>query len=555
MKQIELRKREELKDYMEKRKSDAFKLLEEAEVFLNQAKYDEALEFYHSAELILNEIHYPTDIIRSSIHKVQEKKREQELLKQREIEIQIQREREEREFQTKISENIETEKERLKVKKLRIEKEEELKGRIKKRREEAFSILDTAQKCIDNKDYDKAIENYRRAELMLNEIHYPTDSIRQAISRAMKIKEEIEKAKELELQRELERLEGERELVSLLEERKRQEKEQKMAHQLALQEREKVIEEQMSYREAAYNLLEEAGKYLKTRLPNYEKAIGLYFQARNLLAEKIGWEPEIENLNNLIRDLQAEKAKYLESQRIEAQTQLKRQQEYEEFQDEMRRKRLDYERQMEDQRLKLKEFEDQKKLEEELKSKGFKLIDEAKRYADFKEFDKAYYLFDKAINHFREIGWSDQIHYIETEIKNTKIFEEKAQREELEVKKMQEEVQEKLKREIHERKKEAAQMKVTVEEVGDLAEEVNNMIRSREDSLRLAEIRREEQIKDEAKQFSSSMGKMLGIKQELLSELKKAKEEEQKKKEDLEKQKEKEKVDEIKRMLRDMKKK
>lgn len=52
-------------------------------------------------------------------------------------------------------------------------------------------------------------------------------------------------------------------------------------------------------------MLEEAGKYLKQLNPEYNKAISLYNQARNLLAENIGWEPELNNLNALIEDLTA----------------------------------------------------------------------------------------------------------------------------------------------------------------------------------------------------------------------------------------------------------
>ncbi|MFX1595970.1 MAG: hypothetical protein ACFFBK_07875, partial [Promethearchaeota archaeon] len=97
------------------------KLLENAEMFMNQSHYDKSLEYYQSAELILNEIQYPTDVIRDMIHKVREKKREYEILKQKEIESKIQKEREDFEFQKKITEDFRKEKERLGFKELELE--------------------------------------------------------------------------------------------------------------------------------------------------------------------------------------------------------------------------------------------------------------------------------------------------------------------------------------------------------------------------------------------------------------------------------------------------
>ena len=188
-----------------------------------------------------------------------------------------------------------------------------------------------------------------------------------------------EKEKELELQRELERIEEERSLQALIEERKRQEKDKKIAQELAIEERETLIQEQINQREAAYSLLETGGKYLKGITPDYDKAISLYIQARNILSENIGWEPEINNINELIKDLQLEKANFMDKRRLDSQAQIKRQQEYDLFQEEMRRRRADYEKVQEDQRFKLKAFEDRKRFAEELRDEMNKDIGEIKK--------------------------------------------------------------------------------------------------------------------------------------------------------------------------------
>ena len=521
-KQIEIRKQEVLKEYMEKRKSDAFSLIEEAELFMNQAQYDKALEFYRSGELILNEIHYSTDIIKNMISKVQDKKKEEDLLKQKEIESQIRREKEEREFRDRITDSLEEEKEKLKTRKLRIEKEEELKALLEKRSEEAFEVLDKAQDYTKNMEYDNAIENYRKAELLLNEIHYSTDSIKGMISKVNALKEEKTKVKELELQSELENMEEEKQLTSLIEERKRQEEDHRMAQKLALQEREKFIQEQKTHREAADKLLEEAGKFLKSNIPDYEKSISLYIQARDILAEKVGWEHEINNLNSMITGLQQEKAELLERQKSEAQKQLKHQQEYDLFQEEIRKQQAIHEKQMEDQKLKLKSFEERMKHEENLRDQGFNLIDEGKKFAKFKEYKRAYANFEEAITLFKTIGWGDQIHLIETEIKNTKLLEENERQEELKIQGIQEDIQKTLRKELQQKKEE-------VGGVTEVVDEISKMISARDAPFTLNQKDREEQIKIEAKEFSKHIGRMLNLKQELSSELKKTKELDQKK--------------------------
>ena len=82
-KQLEAEKQKDIQVNIEKKKEEAFNLLEEAESYMKQLQYDKALEYYKAAELLLNEIAFPTDSIRELILKVQEKKREYQLQKQK----------------------------------------------------------------------------------------------------------------------------------------------------------------------------------------------------------------------------------------------------------------------------------------------------------------------------------------------------------------------------------------------------------------------------------------------------------------------------------------
>ena len=65
-----------------------------------------------------------------------------------------------------------------------------------------------------------------------------------------------------------------------------------------------------------------------------------------------------------------------------------------------------------------KKKQEEKKLGEEFKEQALILLDEGKRYAKLGDFNKAYDSLNKAKIHFKEMGWGDHIHYIETEINN-----------------------------------------------------------------------------------------------------------------------------------------
>jgi len=306
-KRIEIKKQEDLKIHLERRKETAFELFDEAESHIKRADYDKALEYYRSAELVLNEINYPTNSIKELIAKFKEKKRVQDFQKQKTLERKLQKEREEFDFQKKVAENISKKRERLKLKKIEDNKLILTQALFERKKEEAFDILDEAELHINNSNFESAIVSYRKAMLILNEINFPTDSISGMIIKAENLKKQREQEEEQKLKRELERLNEERKLEVILKERRHQEREKKKTQQIAAKQRERIIQDQLTFREAAYSLLEEGGKSIKSSTPDYEKAISLYIQARDLLTVKIGWEPEITNLNTLIKELIQEK--------------------------------------------------------------------------------------------------------------------------------------------------------------------------------------------------------------------------------------------------------
>ena len=554
-KQIEFKKQEDSKAYLEKRKEVAFELFDEAENLVIQGNYNNALEYYRSAELVLNEINYPTNSIKELIVKVKEKKRSNELQKQKELETKLQKEREEFKFQKKIAGELIKEKKRLKLKQIEIEKQVLTLEIINRKKNDAFKILDDAERHIKNFEFELSIISYRKAMLILNEIQFPTDSINDMITKANNLKIKREKEEQQKLQRKLEGLKEERNLEAVLKERRRLERERKASQQIAIQQRERIVQDQLTYREAAYSFLEDGGKFLKQKTPDYDKAISLYIQARNLLAEKIGWEPEINNLNLLINDLVQEKTKYREKKKVEEELRIKRQREYELFRQQIQKQQLENDIKKREQQKKLRRLYENQKYAAITKEEGLSLIDEGKESAMKYDFETAYKNFNRAIFKFNEIGWSEQTKYIQKEIENTRLFEQNVKESNAKIQTLHAELEANKKKEARQLKVAESKLKVTIKEVSDLAGEVSQLIKIKNAQDEIREKQKKEKIRSKSKEFRRDMKDLINLKQELKMELSDSKKKAEKRKEELELAKDKEKADEIKKMLKDLSKK
>ena len=549
--QIEIKKEKETLNYLNKRKDEAFDLLEEAEIYINNAQYDKSIGYYHSAELILSEIAFPTVGIRDLIQKVKQKSKEHKLQKQKDLETKIFKEKEEFLTQQKIAENIKIEKERLREKEIQISKMAEIKAKLEERKGFAFKLLDEAEESFNNLDYNQAIANYRKAELILNELHFPTDSISGMISKINQMVKEKDQEEEETIQRNFERLKAEKNLNLLIEERKRQEREKKKDQLLAYQEKEKLIQENMSIRESAYTLLEEAGKFLKERVPDYEKAISLHKQARNLLSEKIGWEPEISNLDALIKDLQKEQINYQQRKKLAEETIILRQKEYEMFQEEVRNRRFEQENLKREQERQFKNLMENQRRIEKIRDDGLKYIDEGKKWAAYHNFDKAFKFFNKAKSKFVKIDWINEINYIQAEIKNTKILEEKVRNEELKITMIQEELNKQRVLEESRRKFEISKLKETVSEVREQANEIADLIERKKIEQKSVKKQEITKILTESKEYGKKMGQLIKIREELIKELEIEEEQKREFQEKLQSAKDREKINNIKRMIKE----
>ncbi|MFX1345676.1 MAG: hypothetical protein ACFFAI_11250, partial [Promethearchaeota archaeon] len=186
------------------KQNEAFKLMEGAESLVQIHGYDEAIENYQKAIQILKDIGWGSDYLRllnDTISTIQAKKLEEEKSKQADFELKLEHQKIEEQFQNKISEYLKAEQNRIKVKQIQLQKREEMLKNVEIRKLEAFKILDTAESLLKQGQYDKSIEQYRQAELILNEISYPSELLREMVQKIQEKRreEELNKIKELEL--------------------------------------------------------------------------------------------------------------------------------------------------------------------------------------------------------------------------------------------------------------------------------------------------------------------------------------------------------------------
>jgi tetratricopeptide (TPR) repeat protein len=539
----------------EEKRQEAFKLLDQAENLMKNENYDNAIEIYEKAKERLGEINFPIDSIEETIELVELKKEEKEIREQQKLEFQSKKLEEQREFQEIMAKNFERERSRLKERQLKIEEYEKSKELIDQTQNRAFKILEEAEDHVKSENYSQAIEKYREAQFLLNQIHYPTQSIAEIIARTISLKNEKEKEEEKMLEAELSELKKEKKYDQLETERKREERRKKIARHYALQERERLIEEQQNIREAAYELLDEGSQYLKQPVPDYTQAISLYIQAKDLLQKKIGWVPEIKNLQNLINNLRQEKLEYLRKKKAIIEEEKRREKEYQEFQEELklRRQRVEEERRKKEQ--KLRELETKRQLMEKRREEAFNLIGEGKNLRSIHKFQEAYEKFRSAKTILEDIGWKDQTKFITQEIQATKDLEVQIQREQIETKKYQEELARRQAKEQELLEKREEELKKTVEDVDTLTDEVSTLIEQKRKEFESNERLKQEKIKKEAKEFAKSLREMMKIKQELNQEIKKSQDKEKRKFEEQKKETKRKDVDDILKMLKDVSKK
>ena len=278
--QEHIEKQKQLTSQVLAKQEEAFEILDEADILLNQEYLDEALEKYQRASSLFSEIGWEPGyltLLRENIRLIQAKKIEKEKEHQLELDNLEKKQLEEQEFQLNISKQIQAEKERMRAKKIEIQKQEVLKSNMKNRRLEAFELMDSANVLLNQGQYEQSINIFRQAELILNEISFPTGIIKETITKVKEKKEEEESAKQKETEKQL-KMEQQQILFQQQTAERMQIEKQKMAEkQIEVKKHEELKQYMERRKEDSFNLLEEAEMFMKQT--QYDKALEFYRSA------------------------------------------------------------------------------------------------------------------------------------------------------------------------------------------------------------------------------------------------------------------------------------
>ncbi|GAH46428.1 unnamed protein product, partial [marine sediment metagenome] len=187
--------------------------------------------------------------------------------------------------------------EQMKLKKEALEIEKQQQKSFESLRDKAFLLMDRAKRELVQENFDEAIQLYGESEKIFKDIEWKEgiEMVKESIiviskKREIKLeklkKEEEEKAKQLEVESQLE------EKLSKIQESNIAEKEQKRKE---LIERQEIKKQEKKLSEEAYDLLEQGTILLDKK--KFEEASEKYISARELFV-KIEWNREISRINN-----------------------------------------------------------------------------------------------------------------------------------------------------------------------------------------------------------------------------------------------------------------
>ena len=428
-KKIEIQRREDLTKLVENRKSEAFTIIDDAHILFNQGEYEQSIEKYYQAELILNEINFPTGVIREMVSKIQEKNREEELNRLKDLELSLKREREEEIFQKQILEKIKFEERKMREKQEKLKKQNELRAFQEQRQEQAFIKLETAQKRIDQGNFDEAIRLYREAADIFKEIQWDEEItiIKNAIIAVEDKKREAELRKQQELQLALEKEKYENTFQEKLIREMRTQREELKKKEIVLREREKELAYREKRKDEAFNLLEKAQDYVSKG--KFYEAIEFYHNVANIFAQ-IQWRDEIPIINKAIQDLEEKKRDQIIVNQKALNKAIEKEKADFTFMEKVRLQR---------EREKIKALEEKELIEKKelitsqnlvKKQQAFTFINSGYSLLHQKNYDEALKNYQNAIKIFTEIGWtSDYSKLLQDTIKKIEIRKEEIERE------------------------------------------------------------------------------------------------------------------------------
>lgn len=396
---------ERKKQLEEEQQNNAFKLLDEAKKFEKLKEYQNAIEKYVDAADILNNIGW-----------VMETNKIYTVIEQLEQKIKDKNEKN-NEIPTNSKNGLDVEKPVVSVEHspvFTIRDLENKKQESQKQQDEAFKLLQDGEKKASLRNYDEAIVDYNRALTMLNKLGWADYTIRiqDAINHLLEEKKNYEETLQKRIARQTVVTKEDNKII------------QQAIQNEAIQNSEKLktFEEdkirEIEIQNQSLSLISEAQDLVSKQ--QYDEALVKYDEAIDLLI-RIGWQNQIIQLNEVIKNVREEKKQYELSQQKDLIERLERQKKDMELRGKLA-EQMEKERIAAEKAKKTAEYHARQQVQKQAQDKAFKIMDEANLLtkAEQVDYDKVIGLYETAVKTLSEAGWTGELEYISNIIENLK---------------------------------------------------------------------------------------------------------------------------------------
>jgi hypothetical protein len=297
-KTIEKERRE--KEFFEKKKDQAFELMDKAKNALEEKDFEESIRLYKETKEIFKNINWNAglDLVEESINSIFKQKREYEkeqkfLMKEKEKQKKLQEQIEEKIEEMDRIKKLEEEEKRKEILRIQEEKRNE-----KEITDKAFKILEEGTDLVEKEEFDRAQEKYLKARDLFTQVGWEREVSRinsELLVNLEKERERVEKIKQAQKRRRIE----EEELQELLIEEEQKRKEQKRRE---IEEKRKRLAEMRRASKPKEEVMDKL-ELAKIHIKNYkynEAFISLKEKLKEV--EKKEVQEEIENIIEVIKE-------------------------------------------------------------------------------------------------------------------------------------------------------------------------------------------------------------------------------------------------------------
>jgi len=382
-------------------------LLGEAIFLTDKEKYVEAITKYNKASLLFNNLEWYKQIklIREIIEElaVIQKLNDQVLSKTQGKSIEG---LEAKQIKSVVAKDIKSRQER-------IEFLEDQKGKQHSVQDEAFSMINKAEKLFHSQNYDDSIALYKRAvNLLLTvgwESQIPTihDRIGEIRHERDKFIQQVQKTYQDELDRKEESQKLQDQFQQLIQDKIEKGPSDQALAKEDLQQGYEVHKQKMeNVQKKITSLLESAENYSHVR--QFSQAYETIAEAKTIMLEH-NWKDQLPFLESFSLRIKNEEEGYKKKQRVKKENEEKVMQNQLDFENFLKDQSQIIEQERQEKQTKLMEFQSKQQEQHKIREDAFNFMEDAEKAMSKNKYEKAIELYQRANQLFLQIGWNIDI--------------------------------------------------------------------------------------------------------------------------------------------------